>query len=73
MHGSDMSGACCQTRSQQTTVVADAPVLPKHCHAPELFYTPDPVLAVITTRARRHARAASPPQISPGTNSILRI
>lgn len=73
MHGSDMSGSCCQTHSQQATVVADAPVLPKHSDAPALLYKPDPVSAVITARASWHARAASPPQISPGTNSILRI
>lgn len=74
MHGSEMSGSCCQMRSDQTTVVADAPVLPRQSHAQAfLLSAPDPISAAITSPVSWHAREASPPLISPGTNSILRI
>lgn len=74
MHGTDMSSTCCQVQPEQAAAIADVPILPKQVHAPACpLFAPEAVVPILMAVHGWNLPEASPPGISPGAKSILRI
>jgi hypothetical protein len=74
MHGADMSGSCCTVQPDQSLAVPDNSVLAKSGLA--LAFPPhqvESVMPVMVADPGWYATESSPPEISPGLGSILRI
>lgn len=74
MQGVNMNGPCCHMQPRQAAVLPDAQASPETGHALALApYPAGAMLPVMVTDPGWYFSEASPPGISSGASSILRI
>lgn len=74
MPGGGISASCCQIQPQQAAVIADSPISPERDRTPAFaFLSVGALVPLIHFEASRRIPQTSPPEISPGASSVLRI